>query len=413
MGNQYAAAKEIYAAYGVDTEEALKRADETPISIHCWQGDDVGGFEQKDGGLTGGIQATGNYPGKATTPAQLRQDIEKVLSMTPGRHKISVHALYAETGGKKVDRNELRPEHFDGWIDWAKENSVGLDFNPSLFSHPMSDSGFTLSSLDEGIRNFWIEHCIASRKIAEHMGKELGQTAVTNLWIPDGFKDIPIDRYTPRKHLNDALDRIFAEETPHNLDSVESKVFGIGSESCVIGSHEFYMGYAVAKRTLLTLDVGHFHPTESIANKITGVIDFVPGILLHLSRPVRWDSDHVVILDDELELIMQEIKRHDLFHKLYIGLDFFDASINRIAAWLIGARNARKALLMAMLEPTKLLMDAEHSGDYTSRLAILEDIKTLPWGAVWEEYCARNNMPGGWKWLDQVKDYEKTVLAQR
>jgi len=413
MSKMYDIAKEIYASYGVDTEAAIKKANEISVSIHCWQGDDVGGFEAQDTALSGGIQATGNYPGKAHTPGQLRQDIEKVLSMVPGKHKINVHALYSETNGKKVDRNELRPEHFSGWVDWAKKNNVGLDFNPSLFSHPLSDSGFTLSSLDDGIRNFWIEHCIACREIAEYMGKELNQTAVTNVWIPDGFKDIPIDRYTPRQKLEDSLNKIFTKETPHNLDSLESKVFGIGSESCVIGSHEFYMGYAVKNQKLITLDVGHFHPTETISNKITGIIDFVPGILLHLSRPVRWDSDHVIILDDELELIMQEITRHNLFNKLYIGLDFFDASINRIAAWLVGARNARKALIMSLLEPTKLLIDAEYNNDYSSRLAILEDIKTLPWGAVWDEYCERSNMPAGWKWLDEVKKYESDVLSKR
>ena len=413
MNNNYEAAKQKYGEIGVDTEKAIEKLSKIKISIHCWQGDDVTGFEQRDGGLTGGIQATGNYKGRASTPQELRGDIVKVLSLVPGKHRISLHALYAETNGQKIDRNGLEPKHFENWVEWAKSNGSGLDFNPTLFSHPLADGGFTLSSADNGIREFWIEHCIACREIADHMGHELNDTAVTNLWIPDGFKDIPVDRYTPRKLLEDSLNRIFEKDTPNNLDAVESKLFGIGSESCVIGSHEFYMGYAVKNQKLLTLDTGHFHPTETVSNKITGIIDFVPGILLHVSRPVRWDSDHVVIFDDELQIISAEIARHDLFNKIYIGLDFFDASINRIAAWTIGIRNTLKALLTGLLEPSEMLKKLEQEGDFTSRLAILEELKSMPWSAVWDEYCERNNVPVGMKWIDEVKQYEKDVLSKR
>lgn len=413
MGKNYEIAKEMYAQIGVDTEEVMKRLADVPISVHCWQGDDIVGFENSDGELTGGIQITGNYPGKARNPQELRQDIEKAFSMIPGKKRLSLHAIYAETNGEKVDRNQLQPKHFENWIGWAKEKGLGLDFNPTLFSHPMSESGFTLSSVDEGVRDFWVEHCIACREIAEAMGKELNDTTVTNIWIPDGFKDIPVDRYTPRKLLENSLDKILKTPTPHNLDSVESKVFGIGSESCVIGSHEFYMGYAVKNQTLLTLDTGHFHPTEYVSNKITGIVDYVPGILLHVSRPVRWDSDHVVILDDELQTLASEITRNDLFSKIYIGLDFFDASINRIAAWVIGTRNTQKAFLMAMLEPTDMLRKAEWEGNYTKRLAMLEELKAMPWSAVWDEYCERNNVPQGMAWMEEVNAYEKDVLSKR
>lgn len=409
----YQEAKERYQKIGVDTEKAMEVLKEIPISMHCWQGDDVRGFENWDGGLTGGIQTTGNYPGRASTPDELRADIEMAMSLIPGKLRLSLHASYAETGGKKVDRNALLPEHFQNWVDWAKSQKIGLDFNPTLFSHPLSDSGFTLSSLDAGIRKFWIEHCIACREIAEYMGKSLDTKTVTNVWIPDGFKDIPVDRYRPRRLLHDALDEIFKKETPHNLDSVESKVFGIGSESCTIGSMEFYTGYAVSHQTLLTLDTGHFHPTEYVSDKITGILDFVPGILLHVSRPVRWDSDHVVILDDELQKIASEIIRNDLLHKVYIGLDFFDASINRIAAWAIGTRNTLKSLLMALLEPVEMLKNFEYEGDYTSRLALLEELKAMPWAAVWDEFCQRNGVPVGTGWLDKVKAYEKDVLSKR
>lgn len=407
----YEIAKEKYAALGVDTEKALEKLRNIKISVHCWQGDDVSGFENPDGALTGGIQATGNYPGKAKNPEELRADIKKMLSLIPGKQRLNLHASYAE--GEKTERNNLTYKNFENWVEFAKENGLGLDFNPTLFSHPLSESGFTLSSNDEGIRNFWIEHCIACREIADYMGKSLNDKTVTNVWIPDGFKDTPIDRLTPRRNLEKALDKIFEKETPNNIDSVESKVFGIGSESCVIGSHEFYMGYAVKNQTYLTLDTGHFHPTEYVSNKITGVADFVPGILLHTSRPVRWDSDHVVAYDDELQLLFAEIARNDLFSKTAIGLDFFDASINRIAAWVIGTRNTQKAILTALLEPTEKLREFEVSGDYTSRLAYLEELKAMPWEAVYDEYCERNNVPVGLDWLCDVKKYERDVLLKR
>lgn len=408
----YELAKEKYAALGVDTERAIEKLGEVSISIHCWQGDDVAGFEAGSGELSGGIAATGNYPGKANTPQQLRADIKKVLSLVGGKHRLSLHANYAETNGKAVERNELLPQHFENWVAFAKEEGIGLDFNPTLFSHPKAE-GQTLSSLDDGIRNYWVEHCIACREIADYMGRELNNTAVTNVWIPDGMKDIPANRYIFRKKLNDSLDKVFAKKTPHNLDAVESKVFGIGAESYTVGSHEFYMGYAVKNQTLLTLDTGHFHPTEYVSDKITGVIDFVPGILLHTSRPVRWDSDHVVILDEELQRLMAELCRHDLFDKVHIGLDFFDASINRIAAWVIGIRNTQKALLLGLLEPVDALFDAERSGDYTTRLALMEELKSMPWSAVWEEFLARAGLAGGMAWLDDVKQYEKDVLLKR
>jgi len=413
MSKMYEEAKKRYAEIGVDTEAVLEKLSKVKISIHCWQGDDVTGFENSGQALSGGIQTTGNYPGKATTPDQLRSDFKKMLTYIPGKHRINLHASYAETNGKKVDRDEIQPEHFYNWIEFAKENNIGVDFNPTCFSHPKSDSGFTLSSYDEDIRKFWIRHCIASRKIADYIGKELNDKVVTNVWVPDGFKDIPVDRLAPRRLLKDSLDEIFAEKTQYNIDSVESKVFGIGSESCVIGSHEFYMGYAVKNQTYLTLDTGHFHPTEVVSNKLTAICDFVPGIQLHVSRPVRWDSDHVVILDDELCAIGQEIARNDMFDKVCIGLDFFDASINRIAAWTIGTRNTIKSILLGMLEPTDTLRKAEIDGDYTTRLAMLEEMKAMPWSAVFDEYCERNNVPAGYKWLEDVKKYEQEVLLSR
>lgn len=408
----YEIAKEKYAALGVDTEKAIEKLGKIALSIHCWQGDDVGGFEVKASSLSGGIATTGNYPGKANTPSQLRQDIKKVLSLIAGKHRLSLHANYAETNGEVVERNALLPKHFENWLEFAKEEKIALDFNPTLFAHPYADN-FNLSSLDDDKRNFWIEHCIAMREIADYMGRELNSPAVTNVWTPDGFKDIPANRYIYRKKLADSLDKIFAKKTPYNLDSVESKVFGLGAESYTVGSHEFYMGYAVKNQTLITLDTGHFHPTEYVSDKITGIIDYVPGILLHTSRPVRWDSDHVVILDDELMRIMSEIARHDFFDKVHIGLDFFDASINRIAAWVIGIRNTQKALLIGLLEPAKMLFEAEETGDYTKRLALMEELKSMPWGAVWDEFLNRAGLEKGASWLDEVKRYEKDVLSNR
>jgi L-rhamnose isomerase len=412
--NAYALAKERYADLGVNTDTALTALAKIPISLHCWQGDDVGGFENHGTGLTGGIAVTGNYPGKARNPDELRADFEKALACIPGRHRINLHAFYGEFGGKKVDRNEIEPKHFQNWIDWAKQLKLGMDFNPTCFSHPKASDGFTLSHADRGIRNFWIEHCIASREIGAAMGKALGSPTVTNVWIPDGYKDTPVDRMSPRKRLTESLDKIFAKPiSPKvNLDAVECKLFGIGSESYVVGSHEFYLGYAIKNQKLLCLDAGHFHPTEGIADKITSTLLYVPEILLHVSRGVRWDSDHVVVLDDALQSIAQELVRNKLLNRTHIGLDFFDASINRIAAWVIGTRNTIKALLIAMLEPPALA-EAERNGDFSARLTWMEEAKSLPWSAVWDQYCTMSSVPVGEAWLAEVQGYEKTVLSKR
>ncbi len=412
----YSIAKEQYAQIGIDTDKVLKKLAAIPISMHCWQGDDVGGFETVGAELSGGgIQATGNYPGKARTIDQLRADIEKAFSLIPGRHRLNLHACYIDNGGKYIDRNEMQPRHFQSWIDWAKANKLGMDFNPTYFSHPKAADGFTLSHPDKGIRNFWIEHGIACRKIGAAIGRQLGSTTVTNFWIPDGYKDVPVDRVSPRLRLMDSLDKIFAVKVnpAHNLDAVESKLFGIGAESYTVGSHEFYLGYAVSRQKLLCLDAGHFHPTEMISEKISSVMMFCPQLLLHVSRPVRWDSDHVVILDDELQAIAKELVRSGKLDKVHIGLDFFDASINRVAAWTIGMRNMIKALLIALLEPTETLRKIELKMDYTRRLAMLEELKTLPWAAVWDYYCMSRNVPVGMAWLDEVKKYEADVLSKR
>ena len=401
-------AKELYAKHGVDVDSVIERLSKVKISVQCWQGDDVRGFLNKSENLTGGIQATGNYPGAARTPSELRSDAETAFSLIPGKHKFNLHAIYADTD-EAVDFDELEPKHFVKWVEWAKNTGVGLDFNPTCFSHPKSESGFTLSSADEDIRNFWVRHCIASRKIGEYFGRELGMKAVTNYWIPDGYKDIPIDRLAPRMRLEKSLDEIFAGavDEKNNLNAVESKVFGIGSESYVVGSHEFYMGYAVKNKKAICLDAGHFHPTEAISNKISSVLMFTDELLLHVSRPVRWDSDHVVIMDDELQEIANELVRNNLLDRTHIGLDFFDASINRIAAWVIGTRNMLKALLKAMLEPTELLKKAELEGDYTARLALIEELKSYPYGAVWDYYCEKMGVPVREDWLKAVKKAER------
>ncbi len=411
----YAFAKDIFAEHEVDTEYAITRLATIPISIQCWQGDDVIGFEQSGAGLTGGIQATGNYPGKARNGDELRADLAQAMSLIPGKHRVNLHAIYAETDGVKVERNELAPTHFARWLDWAKTSGIGLDFNPTCFSHPLSDSGFTLSHHDPAIRNFWVEHCKASRKIGEYFGRELGSPCVTNVWIPDGYKDTPIDRFSPRQRLKESLDSIFSEEISkqYNLDAVESKLFGIGSESYVVGSNEFYLGYAIKNDKLLCLDTGHFHPTEVVSDKLSAVFNYLDEILLHVSRPVRWDSDHVVIMDDELNAIARELVRNNFLGRTHIGLDFFDASINRVAAWVIGTRNMIKALLIAFLEPTAKLKAFETAGDFTSRLAMLEELKSLPWGAVWAEYCQRNSVPVDQDWLTEVQRYEQRVMSKR
>ncbi len=410
----YDIARERYASLGVDVDHALKTLATIPISLHCWQGDDVGGFESSCGSLGNGLAVTGNYPGKARTPDELRADLDKALSLIPGKHRLNLHAFYGEFGGKKVDRDAIEPKHFANWISWAKKNDLGLDFNPTCFSHPKSADGFTLSNADKGIRQFWIEHCIRSREIGAAMGKALGTTCVTNVWVPDGMKDTPADRVAPRVRLAESLDAVFKKviSPKLNLDAVEPKLFGIGSESFVVGSHEFYLGYAVSRKKLLCLDAGHYHPTESIADKISSVLQFMPEILLHVSRGVRWDSDHVVTLNDDLLAIAREIVANGFEKRVHIGLDYFDASINRVAAWTIGTRNMLRALLIALLE-TPLIRKAEVAGDFTTRLALQEEAKTLPFGAVWDYYCETQGVPVGELWLSEVKSYEKNILSKR
>jgi len=408
-------AREAYAKYGVDIDAAMKSASETPVGIHCWQGDDVAGFENSTGDLTGGIQSTGNYPGKARNIDELRSDFEFVSKFIPGKKKFSLHAIYLDNGGKSVPRNEISCEHFTSWVEWAREHGFGLDFNPTFFSHPLSADGFTLSHDDPAIRKFWIEHGKESRRISEYFGRELGHVSCNNLWVPDGFKDIPVNRAKKRAQLAESYAEIFSFDTndEYTLDSLESKVFGIGAESCTIGSHEFYMGCAMKHDKLITLDTGHFHPTEVVSDKISSTLLYAKGILLHVSRPVRWDSDHVVILDDELKAITTEIRRGGFEKKVHIALDFFDGSINRIACWAIGSRNIQKALLWAALEPVEMLQKFEAEGDFTSRLAYLEEIKTLPFGIVWDAYCESQNVPTGDAWLAETKKYEADVTLGR
>ncbi len=411
----YRIAKERYAQFGVDTDKALEILARIPISIHCWQGDDVGGFENAGLELGGGLAVTGNYPGKARTAQELRADFEKAISLIPGSHRFNLHACYAEMTGKKVDRDALTLDQFKNWIAWAKSLKIGLDFNQTYFAHPKAADGLTLAHPNKDIRRFWIEHGIRCREIAAEFGKALNQTTLTNLWIPDGMKDTPADRKAPRERLMEALDAIFKKkiDKKYNVDSVEGKLFGIGSESYVVGSHEFYLGYAVSREILLTLDAGHFHPTEGIADKISSVLLYLPEIALHVSRGVRWDSDHVVTLTDELQAIAQEIVWGNHIGRVRIGLDYFDASINRVAAWVIGARNMVKALLLAQVAPIDQLKQLEADGDFTSRLALMEDAKVLPAAAVWDYYCQQKGAPVGNAWLAEVKQYEKDVLSKR
>jgi L-rhamnose isomerase len=410
----YTLAKTRYAELGIDTDAVLKTLETISISMHCWQGDDVGGFEAVEFGSSGGIMATGNFPGKARTIAELRKDLDKAYSLIPGQHRLNLHAMYLETD-HKVERTDIQPDHFTGWVDWAKGNQHGLDFNPTCFAHPFADSGFTLAHPDSTIRQFWIDHCIASRKIGAYFGEALGTPCVTNVWIPDGYKDTPADRKSPRERLKASLDAVFDEKLnpQHNLDAVESKLFGIGSESYVVGSHEFYLGYAATNDVLLCLDAGHFHPTENMADKISSALLYVDKLLLHVSRGVRWDSDHVIILNDDLQVIMQEIVRGDYLKRVHIGLDFFDASINRIAAWVIGTRNALRALLSALLEPRDLLRQYENDGNFAARLALLEALKGMPFGAVWDYYCWQQDVPIGLSFMDDIQSYENTVLSNR
>ena len=410
----FALAKQRFADIGVDVDAALRQLDRLPVSMHCWQGDDVRGFENPQGTLTGGIQATGNYPGRARNAEELRADLDQAMALIPGPKRLNLHAIYLESE-QAVARNEIRPQHFAGWVAWAKERHLGLDFNPSCFSHALSADGFTLAHGNAEIRQFWIEHCQASRKVSAWFGEQLGTPSVMNIWVPDGMKDLTVDRLAPRERLLHSLDAIISEklDPAHHIDAVESKLFGIGAESYTVGSNEFCLGYAASRQTALTLDAGHFHPTEVISDKISTAMLYVPRLLLHVSRPVRWDSDHVVLLDDETQAIASEIVRQQLFDRVHIGLDFFDASINRIAAWVIGTRNAKKTLLRALLEPVDTLKKCENEGDYTARLALLEEQKSLPWQAVWEAWCLRHDVPAGASWLSDVRHYEQQILSQR
>ncbi|MFO7620863.1 MAG: L-rhamnose isomerase [Bacteroidales bacterium] len=412
----YQSAREQYAEIGVDTDKVLEELGKIVISLHCWQTDDVGGFEKEGAELGGGgIQATGNFPGKARTIEQMRADLDKVMSLLPGKQRLSLHAIYGEFGGKPVDRDQIEVKHFQGWIDWAKKRGIGLDFNCTCFSHPYADDGYTLSSKNPKIRKFWVEHTKRCRAISAEMGKQLGTPCVHNIWIPDGSKDTPVDRYTLRKLLKKSLDEIFSVKYPNKYlkDSVESKLFGIGSESMVVGSHDFYMGYAVKNNTMITLDNGHFHPTEQVGDKISSALLFVDELLLHLTRGVRWDSDHVVTLNDEIMLIAQEIVRAKALGKVNIGLDFFDASLNRIGAYVIGTRSAQIAFLCALLEPFQLLVKFEEEEKSFERLSLLELMKTKPFGAVWDYFCMTNDVPVGQNYIDEIVNYEKEVLRKR
>jgi L-rhamnose isomerase len=412
----YAIAKERYAELGVDTEAALAALASRSVSVHCWQGDDVAGFEAPDAALSGGgIQVTGSHPGRARNPEELRSDLEKALSLVPGRHRLNLHAIYGEFGGVPVDRDAVAIEHFRGWIDWARERKLGLDFNATLFSHPRADAGFTLSSKDAATRRFWIAHVRRCREIAAHMGADLDTPCIHNLWIPDGMKDQCVDRAGHRALLRDSLDAIYDRDASGGLmkDAVESKLFGIGSESFVVGSHEFYLGYAMEKGLLPCLDLGHFHPTESVADKISALLPFFPELLLHVSRGVRWDSDHVVILDDPVREVALEIVRADALDRVHLALDFFDASLNRVGAWVTGIRATIKALLFALLEPTERLRALETEGDYLGRMALLEELRAMPFGAVWDHHCARSGVPVRGAWIEPVRDYEKQVLSNR
>jgi len=413
--SRYEIAKKDYEKWGINVERALEILKGIKISIHCWQGDDVTGFELNNQSLSGGIAVTGNYPGKARNAEELRKDLDKALSLIPGKHKINLHAIYAETDGKFVDRDSIEPEHFANWVKWAKEKGLGLDFNPTIFSHEKAADNLTLSSPNKEIRDFWIRHAIASRKIGEYFGKELGQTCLTNLWIPDGYKDIPADRLGPRKRLKDSLEEIFSVEIDkkYNLDALESKVFGIGAESYTVGSSEFYINFVNKYNLVPLLYTGHYHPTEVVSDKLSAMTLFNDKVALHVSRPVRWDSDHVVIFDDELKEIAKEIVRNDSLDKVIIGLDYFDASINRIAAWTIGSRNMIKALLFALLIPHDYLRKLQDEGNFTERLALMEEFKIYPLGDIWNYYCVQNNVPVGEDWINEVNLYEEEILKNR
>ena len=413
----YKLARQTYARYGVDTDAAIRHALRIPISLHCWQADDVRGLETPKEGLVGsGTLATGGYPGRARNGDEMRADLDLALKLLPGRQRLNLHAFYAETGSKSVDRDEIEPEHFARWTSWANSRRVGLDFNPTYFNHEMANSGFTLSSADPAVRKFWINHAKACRRIAQSFAKTLGTPSVINHWVPDGAKDAPADRWAPRERLADSYDRIFADKTINRklcVDAVEGKLFGIESEEYVVGSQEFYSNYALSRDLVLCLDLGHYHPTESVADKVSAHLAFHKKLLLHTSRPIRWDSDHVVIFDDAVRNLFLEIARGDAWDRMYVALDFFDASINRVAAYVIGARATRQAILCGLLDPTASLKEAENAGRGHERLALMENAKALPWGAVWDELCERDGVPPGAKWLADVNRYEKQVQSKR
>jgi L-rhamnose isomerase len=415
IGKAYQMAKEQYAAIGVDTDVAMQRMDMAQVSLHCWQTDDVGGFENPDAGLSGGIQATGNYPGKAHTIEQARQDLEKAMSLLPGKQRLNLHAIYGDFRSGKADRDAIGPKQFESWVAWAKELGIGMDFNATLFSHPKASSGFTLSHNDPGIRGFWIEHVKRCRDIAAYFGKELGSRCVHNIWIPDGSKDITVNRFQHRAHLKDSLDKILAGQQDPKLmaDAVEAKLFGIGVEAYTVGSHEFYLGYAVDKKMMLCLDIGHFHPTEQVSDKVSAVFQFLPELLFHVTRPIRWDSDHVVTLGDEVRALFEEIVWAGKLDKVNIGLDFFDASINRIGAYVVGTRAAQKAIMLALLNPTAQLREYDVNGQYFERMALLEEAKSMPFGAVWDYYCITKDVPAGIGYIKEIQQYEKDVLSKR
>lgn len=413
MSTCYESARELYAALGVDTEKAMEQLSGVKISLHCWQGDDVLGFENT-GSLSGGIATTGNYPGRARNFDELTADLDEALKLIPGRHKINLHASYS-VADRPVERNSLIPADFSAWVDYAKDRGLGLDFNPTLFSHPMAEDSLTLSSPDPAKRRYWIDHCKCSRKIAESFGKALGQPALDNIWIPDGYKEVPADRLGPRMRLKESLDEIFSEKLDGSVlyDSVESKVFGLGLEAYTVGSHEFYMNYAAKNGLLCLLDNGHYHPTEMVSDKIPAMLLFSEKLALHVTRPMRWDSDHVVRFDDEVREIAAEIVRCGALDRVFIGLDYFDASLNRVAAWVIGMRNMQKALLTALLTPHARLKSYQDEGDFTSMLAMQEELKFYPFAAVWDEFCERQGVPLRESWLAEVRRYEKDVLLKR
>ena len=404
----YEDAKECYATWGIDTDQAIKQLSDISISVHCWQGDDVVGFENKSGLSGGGIQATGNHPGRARNPEELRADLEFSYSKIPGSHRLNLHAMYMDTD-EKPDRDEIEYHHFETWVDWAKQINIGLDFNPTFFAHSKADDNLTLAHPNVNIRNFWIEHGKRTRDIASKIGTNMGSACINNIWVPDGYKDIPIDRMAARSRLEKSLDAILEKPKQLLKDAVESKLFGIGVEACTVGSHEFYMGYAIRNKTLLCIDMGHFHPTENTADKLSALALSLDEILLHVSRPMRWDSDHVILMNDEVLSMAHELVSADLLSKTNIGLDFFDATISRTAAWVIGTRNMQKALLQSLLKPWKLLRDAENTLDFTKRLIITEELKDLPYGLVWEEFCARHSVPAGPPLIKDLEGYQNSV----